>query len=383
MKENNSTTQKRGASSKDGGYARHPDKKANRRASWSPREDQEIIRIDKPEVQIRPHSEEDIEVIDVDELEQKLEEEIFQEREPSRGRKSEHRKSTSGPRNAPVVLPLVKLDRFRWNDVFLKEGKTVELTDGSFLKIKVVIQNLQTDEITLRGWKLQRARELGGILPLKLNEVTFVFEVDLNDQRHYLEQSIVEVTLKDLGRLRKLICTNRPFPKNECRFDNIPADTPKQREYIEKHEVLTARWKWTTKFHGSRERLENENKPNNYHSRQLESLNEEECTSGHAIPASLLRLFWRGETILGGSGTIKRYEGKPERHPSGVTMTKGRPTEIHLIEGEDENQAESNKGNDPNYRRRVKSDPKQEQVYTYGDTCEYSTPPRECLANRR
>ena len=211
---------------------------------------------------------------------------------------------------------------------------------------------------------------MDGIVPKKINEVTFIFEVDLNDRRHYLEQSVVEVLRKDIFRIRKLICTNRPFP--ECRFDQnyLQGKTKKDTiDYIENREVLVARWKLTTKFDNDRDRLENPNKPNNYRQRQLESLSTDECTFGYAMPVSLRRLLWRGDTILGGSGT-KRTEVKSERR-GGVKKFRSGPTFIILLDDDDEDGP--NKENIANIRQHSDSAPKQEQVYTYGDTCEFST----------
>jgi hypothetical protein len=354
-----------------------------RRLSLNEGPRRQIVDLEEDGIQIHSESKDEDKIIDIDKLEPKLEEEIFQERPPPRGRKAAQRAAALRTRNAPVVPPYVEIDVYKWKagwnaknqtwgEVSLKAGKTVEVNDGSFLKIWAVLQNLQTDEVTLRGWKLKRARELEGVLNKKVNEVTFIFEVDLDDPRHYLEQSIEEVWLKDLRQIRKMVCTNRPFP--ECRFDlnYVPGSTAKERmEYVEEMEVLVARWKFTTKFHSARDRLDNTIKPNNYQSCQLESLKDFECSHGgqYKMSADLRRYIWRGDTIFGGSGTQKFKEERkpPVRNGRINRSSRNNASVINLADDEDENDSE--KANIANFPQRFSSAPKKKQVYTYGDTC--------------
>ena len=307
------------------------------------------------------YNEENDEVIDIEKLEQEVEEEIFGERQSPRGRKSES--LAAGLRNSLLVPPFVEVGDYKWHGLFLKAGKTVELKNGSFLTIKTVIQNIQTDEVKLRGWQLRRAREVEG-LHNKLNEVVFIFEVTLDDQRPCLEQNVIEIAVNDILRIRKLICTNRSFP--DCRWDPdyVQGHTRKeQTEYVEKHEVLVARWKSITKFDTERDRLQNPKQPNKYRQGRLERLSEEECTSGYSIPAETLRFLYRGDTVLGGSG-IQKSEIDPMRQAG---RAGSRKSTYIISDDEDGSDKETE-----NIRQHGRSVAKEKQVITCGDACKYS-----------
>jgi hypothetical protein len=307
------------------------------------------------------YSEENHEVIDIEKLEREVEEEIFGERQSPRGRKSEG--LAAGLRNSLLVPPFVEVGDYKWDGVFLKAGKTVELQNGSFLTIKTVIQNIQTDEFKLRGWQLRRVREVEG-LHNKLNEVAFIFEVTLDDQRPCSEQSVIEIAVNDILRIRKLVCTNRSFP--DCRWDpdNVQGRTRKeQTEYVKVHEILVARWKSITKFDSERDRLQNPKRPNKYRQGRLERLSEDECTSGYSIPAESLRFLHRGDTVLGGTG-IQKSVIAPVRQAGRAGSRKST-----CIISDDEHRLDKE---NVNIRPQGRSFAKEKQVFTFGDTCKYS-----------
>ena len=377
------------------------DKDEFRRSHRAPLNDgirRQVIDLEEDDVKIPTYNEKEDEIIDIDELEPKLEEEVFRERPISRGRKAAQRTEALRTRNAPVVLPYVVIDVYKWKsswnsknqaqaEVSLKDGKTVELNDGSFLEIATIIQNLETEEVTIRGWKLKRTRELQGFLNKKINEVAFIFEVDLDDPRPYLEQSVEEVVLKDVRQIRKLVRTNRPFP--ECRFDinYVLGTTQKERlEYVEQREVLVARWKFTTNFYNARDRLDNTIKPNNFESRQVEYLRDFECSDKDEckMSAELRRFLWRGNTILGGSGTQTIKEvARPSVSKERLNRYSRKSTQIiSLVDDEDDDGWKN--VNVACHLQGSRSAPKQKQVYTYGDTCEsLSNFLYLCLADNR
>ena len=300
------------------------------------------------------------EVIDIEKLEREVEEEIFGESQSPQGRNFEG--LSAGLRNSLLVPPFVEVDDYKWHEVFLKAGKTVELRNGSFLTLKTVIQNVQTDEVKLRGWQLRRAREVEG-LHKKLNEIVFIFEVTLDDQQTCWEQNVIEVAVNDILRIRKLICTNRSFP--DCRWDPdyVQGKTRKeQTEYVEKHEVLVARWKSITNFDTERDRLQNLKQPNKYRQRRLERLSEDECTSGYSIPSETLRFLYRGDTVLGGSGIQKSESG-----PKGQAGRADSRKSTYII-SDDLDGSERENGNICRQDCLVANE---KQVFTCGDTCEY------------
>jgi DNA (cytosine-5)-methyltransferase 1 len=331
------------------------------RLSAHAREGRVLINIEEEEdLRAREYDEKSDQIIDLEEIEQTLGEEMFGLCEASRVQKSAG--LAAGPRNGPVLVPFAEVGSYKWNGLSLRAGKTIELITGAFLKIKAVIQNLATDEVTIRGWKLMRARCLAGCLPKKINELAFIFEVDLDDPRSYLEQSVVEVGLNDVLRIRKLICTNHAFPKFRFNEDYVEGNSEKEMmNYIEHHEVLVARWKLTTKFGDVYNRIQNTKKPacSLFNQSQIESLLDEECTPGHAIAASIRRFAWRGRTILGGSGT--KVKMKPEGRPDPSRKCAKVQDFISLLD--DRYDEGSNK-------EKAKGHRNIQQGYTFCDTCE-------------
>lgn len=271
-----------------------------RRATQVDREVQGFFELDEEDVEFGHFEANGREIINVEDAEAEAEEEIRQEENYLRNRMPQNIPA----RNPPISLPFAIIESCKWNDSFLKVDKAVELWDGNFLKIKTVVKNLRTKEVFLRGWLLKRNNRMLGIFPMKLNEVCFVLEKDLDDPRSVWDQSILEVKLKDVAKLRKLICTNRPFP--ECRFDSthLPHTTDAEnRHHVAENEVLVCRWIITTDFDSSQVRLRHAVKPQNFLSGQIELVPDNKCSAGYANPLStaMRRFRFRGVTDLDGS----------------------------------------------------------------------------------
>jgi DNA (cytosine-5)-methyltransferase 1 len=224
-------------------------------------------------------------------------------------------------RNAPVQHPFSEIPSYEWNGTPLRAGKTVELVDGSFLHIKAVIHNPYelndngSHVVLLRGWQLRRCTDLNGLLPKGLNELCYVYEVDMDDPRPVQEQSVLEVALADVLKVRQLIRTNQPFP--QCRFSNsdLPQmPTDQLMQYVRDEERLVVRWKFTTIFPNTQDRVAFEKKQSYLLPtiRKVESLTEAECTKGYHAPAQILRHAWRGDTIPGGFGQKPERKNDPE-----------------------------------------------------------------------
>lgn len=323
------------------------------------------------------------EEIDLEELEREMEHDLDEEEviEDEERQTLSSRQSPRGLRNGPIGLPFVELDVYKWNGFFLKAGKTIELRNGTFLKIKNVIQNVETDQITMRGWQLLRTRDLGtrdlnGILPKKRNEVAFIFEVDHDDPRHYLEQSSVEVLLEDVLRIRRLVITNRCIPNEDplSRFhmEYVQGDTKEERNvWIEVHEVLTARCKIVATFKTERQRLQYAKKPrpSYFHEYSVEWMVEEECTPGYSIPADVLRQEWCAGRSLGGSGRVK--VGMKAELRAGYSRKSGNEKVVIDLLDDDDDRNVLNKEN-ATAERLACSTSKWVQAYTYGDTCKCS-----------
>lgn len=98
----------------------------------------------------------------------------------------------------------LELDSITHNGYLLRPRKTVELCDGTFLRITSInnlISDGGEDQICLQGPRFQRARELLGLLGLKRNEVAMCSPSE-------------KIPLSEVLKPRTLILTNAAFPKH-------------------------------------------------------------------------------------------------------------------------------------------------------------------------
>lgn len=193
-------------------------------------------------------------------------------------------------RNSPILDPFRLQKSVQYRDLLLREGKSIELPDGDFLHISHIIENSLNGEVLLRGHRLQRCSSMNGMLEKKLNEVCLFYEIDLDDRRNALEQSVIEIPLKDIKKLRNIRCTNQKFPNAR----NVDISDFQNQQDAAADGGLTIRWKYTCKYASAAHRYRNE-----YIERALEHINENECPA--AVTDSQRRFEWRGETIAGGS----------------------------------------------------------------------------------
>lgn len=240
--------------------------------------------------------------------EARLEEEIFGI-EPQLISQDSIRRASLAQRNPKILPPNVEITSIPWKTSILRPGKTIELKNGTFIKIKVIVKNLTTDDVAIRGWKLVRTREftLGGMVQKKRNEVAFIHEIDRDDRRDVLEQSVNTARLEDVVRIRRLVCTNRPLP--ECRYSkkDIPSEIGCQEnkekiKYITEEMVLVARWAFVARYANAEARVRKGSlvdRPRD--SAILRSLNKEECTMGEFLEPNIRKLQWRDEAVQGSS----------------------------------------------------------------------------------
>ncbi|TGO57273.1 hypothetical protein BOTNAR_0204g00170 [Botryotinia narcissicola] len=273
----------------------------------------EVINLDDeedfPAFQIPPG----VEVIDLDEyeIENKLEEDIFGI-EQHAGAQSNFQRAFLADRNPEIVPPNVEIPSVAWKSSLLRPEKTVELKNGTFLKIKTIVKYLASDEILIRGWKLVRTRDrmLGGIAGKKRNELAFIHDVDRDDKRDVWEQSVQSIRVYEVLKIRRLICTNRLLP--DCRYnkDDIPVEIRIKEEneilkYIEEEMVLVARIVFVARYPDAEARVRKGalvDRPRE--SGILRSLQKKECTEGYYIDPDGKKKGWRGENVLGGSGNL-------------------------------------------------------------------------------
>ena len=115
-------------------------------------------------------------------------------------------------RNKDFTLPFVEVERFSWKGTTLRHGKTIELNNGSFIRIITIVENLSNGEVRIRGWLLKKNTELDGLIPWQRNELCYIFEVDQNDPRPATKQCVEDVGIEEVFRIRRVIFTNHEYP---------------------------------------------------------------------------------------------------------------------------------------------------------------------------
>ncbi|KAF8859361.1 S-adenosyl-L-methionine-dependent methyltransferase [Acephala macrosclerotiorum] len=253
-----------------------------------------------PEHDSAPSIVKNMEVIDLDILEDDQEDElrilavqnIHPEEEQPQAQPKTVKPLKLTRRNPSIALPWTKVYNYQHQSLALKPNKTVELLDGDFLQIKDIISNTKTDEIRIRGNRLQRTRDLNGLLERKMNELVLFLEVDLDDPRPHHEQGAVEVPITEIKKIRNLRLTNHKFPQDR----NLDPSDFRNRELMGIEGGLTCRWKYTCTYATGVDRYHN-----NHKERRLERLRADECTSANALSDAKRRFQWRGETSPGGA----------------------------------------------------------------------------------
>ena len=166
----------------------------------------------------------------------------------------------------------------------LRDGKTVEMTDGAFLKIRAVLEDRRTGDIFLKGFRFQRAVSLDGPLEFKRNEVARILKLDKNDRRDILDQSMEVIELAAVVRIRELVTTNQQFPALSYRETDQESKRFSTR-FIYNHCRLVCRWNYVKVS-------QNEG--------FLRKMSENESDDGYSIPQNSLRYSFRGHTRKGG-----------------------------------------------------------------------------------
>ncbi|KAI9817450.1 MAG: hypothetical protein M1827_001060 [Pycnora praestabilis] len=199
-------------------------------------------------------------------------------------------------RNPPIVPPYISVDRCTSrepNPFILRPGITVELDDGDFLKVVVILKDCSSANIFLRGWRFRRTREMNGVLKKKLNEVCWILERDEDDPRNLIEQSTEQVSLTEVVRRRGLRMTNQDFPARSYRDDKDHSTEP---EHIVRHLVLVCRWKYVSSYKSAKDRVNNR-----WCEKALHRLRGQDIDDNVRVEDETLRHIWRGATILGGA----------------------------------------------------------------------------------
>jgi len=166
---------------------------------------------------------------------------------------------TSFSRNGPIIWPCQTLPTLPFNEVSLKPGDTVELKPdleehGDFLYIQHIIENVATGNITLRGLRLRRTKFMGGALDRKLNELCMVIQEDEDDDRDPFIQGAIEVSQRDVLRLRNLVFSEKDFPNDSYREFWTANLAEEQLGLVRDRGRLICRWVWFEKFENATHR---------------------------------------------------------------------------------------------------------------------------------
>ena len=251
--------------------------------------------------------------IDWNEIENDMDEELLRGWDGPELVVSSH-KRPNPLRNPAIVLPWTEIDSWQYGNYCLRPGKIAEITDGSFVHIHKILQNVQTDVVRLRGWELKRCNALGGVLPMKLNEVCLIYKVELDDPRSAEDQSVLEVGLESVLKLRTLIRTNRPFDSRELGQDLRFPTKEENGKDIYDNGRLTLRWKLTITYKDVFNREKKVIYPT-YIQRSIKRLTKEECTPGQFKSPDDLRCQWRDETTPGGSNLSRKLDNPAASGP--------------------------------------------------------------------
>lgn len=154
-------------------------------------------------------------------------------------------------------------------------------------------------------------------MSLTPDRLCFIHEVDLDDKRPVLEQSVHDVDLSDVIKIRSVSLTNKTrkeTPEYMYNVDDIPyhlLEQSSQREintYIEDHCRMCLRWVFIKEFADASERLGHKDRPNNCVSWTLRRLNEDECQKGKSKSAEYQRLEWHNVSTPEPVGDIEEID---------------------------------------------------------------------------
>lgn len=206
--------------------------------------------------------------------------------------------SSSSPERRNVRLPKSEVRVAKHKGLHLQTGVTVELHNGSFLRIESVWRE-SCDLITIKGYRLVRYEDCGPKLPDRsLCELVWVNEVDEDLHRAGVESVLEEEPVANLKRVRNVIYTNRPWPEVSYARDLENKGFRQgdvDRTALKENETLYCRWKYIevqSRFKTDAEAC-------------LTLLDEDEARGVGRLRASDVRKQWRGGKgpAPGGSST--------------------------------------------------------------------------------
>lgn len=113
------------------------------------------------------------------------------------------RASTGNSANRQLTIKTT-IPHFSVRHKVYKKGKSVELHDGTFLRIHEVLRE-GTGNIFLRGWRFERLEYMDSLMPDRVNELCWV--IDMTEG----QASYSEAPLEEVKSFRRIRMTNKPY----------------------------------------------------------------------------------------------------------------------------------------------------------------------------
>ncbi|KAF1989109.1 S-adenosyl-L-methionine-dependent methyltransferase, partial [Aulographum hederae CBS 113979] len=189
-------------------------------------------------------------------------------------------------RNGPVGLESEVLKSFRLTADVIEPLDTVELLpcppsslssgrliqeSGDFLWIRKIFRDRKNpSKVFLRGLRMRRNKYLGCMLPHKLNELCFVVDIDVDDNRAWNEQGQETIPIETVLRKRDLLVTHAEYPKLSLLAHGRKPNT--------KSGTLICRWIHCSIYRSSRERQQVAKKPHQGLLRRVSPAESEESS---------------------------------------------------------------------------------------------------------
>ena len=194
-----------------------------------------------------------------------------------------------------------------------RAGKTVELQDETFLRVKQLIRD-QNGEISMKGILLRRARTIYNMLPKKCNELCAIIKARSDGKDPNIDDHLETRPLSLVISTRDLIFTNQIFPALSFRKNGrVHTSWPD----IEEMALLVCRWKYIEFCDTVSRRVP---------AQGLMRLREHECDVGRGMSDVELMLTWH-KYILGAASRFQRASISQtgiNRHTTGFKRRKKR-----------------------------------------------------------
>ncbi|KAI5306082.1 hypothetical protein KEM56_002281 [Ascosphaera pollenicola] len=175
-------------------------------------------------------------------------------------------------------------------DKTIKINDCVELIDGTFLRIVRIEQC--NGQINLKGHHLKRFKDMGGLVPKRINELLWIEEVTVPERatasRSHtsasLSSNLKTIPLNQVLLPRALILTNQQYlaPKRQ---------SGQTKDHLREHGLLYCRFKYT--------RLLSDDRKGRVLEEFIESLDQSQCDDGFFCARRDLSEQWRGEPPSG------------------------------------------------------------------------------------